>query len=119
MAAPPALGGIRDLPDNENSAEIDELARFAVEEHNKKQNTLLEFGKVLKARVQVVAGNMSFSTLSPLETPPPEQAGDQMLLHVWCSSMYEVNKSMEIASHLNLDIMLFIVMYAESNQIAK
>lgn len=36
MAAP-MLGGIKDLPENENSAEIDDLARFAVQEHNKKQ----------------------------------------------------------------------------------
>ncbi|KAM0948744.1 putative Cystatin domain-containing protein [Dioscorea sansibarensis] len=59
MAAP-QLGGIKDLPENENSAEVDDLARFAVQEHNKKQNTLLEFVKVKKARVQVVAGNMYY-----------------------------------------------------------
>ncbi|KAH7678939.1 Cystatin protein [Dioscorea alata] len=59
MAAP-VLGGIKDLPGNENSAQIDDLARFAVQEHNKKQNTLLEFVKVKRARVQVVAGNMYY-----------------------------------------------------------
>jgi hypothetical protein len=31
------LGGARDVPESQNSLEIDGLARFAVEEHNKKQ----------------------------------------------------------------------------------
>ena len=31
------LGGIRDMEGGENSLEIDSLARFAVEEHNKKE----------------------------------------------------------------------------------
>ncbi|MFS7903952.1 putative Cystatin domain-containing protein [Helianthus anomalus] len=42
---------------------IDDLARFAVDEHNKKQNTLLEFGKVLDAKEQLVAGTLYFITL--------------------------------------------------------
>jgi len=32
-----ALGGNRDVAGSQNSVEIDSLARFAVEEHNKKQ----------------------------------------------------------------------------------
>ena len=32
-----ALGGNRDVTGSQNSVEIDALARFAVEEHNKKQ----------------------------------------------------------------------------------
>jgi hypothetical protein len=31
------LGGARDVPESQNSLAIDGLARFAVEEHNKKQ----------------------------------------------------------------------------------
>ncbi|KAL6527863.1 hypothetical protein OROMI_029674 [Orobanche minor] len=38
--------------------QIEELARFAIDEHNKKQNTLLEFKKVNSAKEQVVAGKM-------------------------------------------------------------
>nr|4N6T_A Chain A, Adhiron [Populus euphratica]4N6U_A Chain A, Adhiron [Populus euphratica]6QOZ_C Chain C, Affimer binding protein [synthetic construct] len=47
----------------ENSLEIEELARFAVDEHNKKENALLEFVRVVKAKEQVVAGTMYYLTL--------------------------------------------------------
>ncbi|KAF5447636.1 hypothetical protein F2P56_033175, partial [Juglans regia] len=47
----------------ENSLEIDSLARFAVDELNKKQNTLLEFGRVVEAKQQVVSGTMYYITL--------------------------------------------------------
>nr|4TX4_A Chain A, Cysteine proteinase inhibitor [Vigna unguiculata]4TX4_B Chain B, Cysteine proteinase inhibitor [Vigna unguiculata] len=46
-----------------NSLEIDSLARFAVEEHNKKQNALLEFGRVVSAQQQVVSGTLYTITL--------------------------------------------------------
>ncbi|XXG53018.1 hypothetical protein AAC387_Pa03g1194 [Persea americana] len=58
----PLLGGVRDVPDH-NSAETEELARFAVQEHNKKANTRLEFSRVVKAKEQVVAGTMYYITL--------------------------------------------------------
>ncbi|KAK2652026.1 hypothetical protein Ddye_011882 [Dipteronia dyeriana] len=52
------LGGVHDCKGSQNSAEIESLARFAVQEHNKKQNAVLEFGRVLKAKEQVVAGTL-------------------------------------------------------------
>ncbi|RDY04910.1 hypothetical protein CR513_11305 [Mucuna pruriens] len=58
-----AVGDPRDVPGNQNSVEIDGLARFAVEEHNKKQNALLEFGRVLSVKQQVVAGTLHIITL--------------------------------------------------------
>nr|AAZ98791.1 cystatin [Medicago sativa] len=57
------LGGVRDVPGNQNSLAIDGLARFAVEEHNKKQNALLEFSRVISAKEQVVAGTIHHITL--------------------------------------------------------
>nr|5ELU_A Chain A, SUMO-Affirmer-S2B3 [synthetic construct] len=48
-----AATGVRAVPGNENSLEIEELARFAVDEHNKKENALLEFVRVVKAKEQV------------------------------------------------------------------
>ncbi|XP_076934929.1 cysteine proteinase inhibitor A-like [Bidens hawaiensis] len=53
-------GGITGV---ENSAEIDELARFAIDEHNKKESASLEFGKVIEAKQQVVQGTMYYITL--------------------------------------------------------
>jgi hypothetical protein len=61
------LGGVRDSPGSENSVEIDALARFAVDEHNKKQNALLEFGRVVKAREQTVAGVLHHLTLEAID----------------------------------------------------
>ncbi|KAI4304769.1 hypothetical protein MLD38_040240 [Melastoma candidum] len=60
MAAP---GGIVEVKGIENSLEVDGLARFAVEEHNKKKNAMLEFVKVLNTKKQVVAGTMHHITL--------------------------------------------------------
>ncbi|KAK4278823.1 hypothetical protein QN277_016618 [Acacia crassicarpa] len=56
-------GGIEDVSGCQNSLAIDSLARFAVEDYNKKQNALLEFGKVVSAKEQVVAGTMYYITL--------------------------------------------------------
>ncbi|CAL1377025.1 unnamed protein product [Linum trigynum] len=58
-AATPTLGGVRDSPaGSANSAEIEGLARFAVDEHNKKQNAVVEFLRVVEAKEQVVAGTL-------------------------------------------------------------
>jgi uncharacterized membrane protein YkoI len=57
------LGGPRDVPGSQNSLQIDSLARFAVEEHNKKQNALLEFARVISAKEQTVAGTLHHITL--------------------------------------------------------
>ncbi|KAJ1384124.1 Proteinase inhibitor I25, cystatin, conserved site [Sesbania bispinosa] len=52
------LGGPRAVAGSQNSLEIDNLARFAIEEHNKKQNALLEFARVVSATQQVVSGTL-------------------------------------------------------------
>nr|AAY57864.1 cysteine proteinase inhibitor [Zea mays subsp. parviglumis]AAY57868.1 cysteine proteinase inhibitor [Zea mays subsp. parviglumis] len=56
-------GGIKDVPGNENDLHLQELARFAVDEHNKKANALLGFEKLVKAKTQVVAGTMYYLTI--------------------------------------------------------
>ncbi|XP_047317470.1 cysteine proteinase inhibitor A-like [Impatiens glandulifera] len=60
------VGGIRE-GNSANNLEIDSLARFAVEEHNKKSNSLLEFGKVVNVKEQVVAGTVYHITLEALD----------------------------------------------------
>ncbi|XP_004307209.1 PREDICTED: cysteine proteinase inhibitor 12 [Fragaria vesca subsp. vesca] len=53
------LGGIGDSPaGSENSLETEALGRFAVDDHNQKQNGMLEFVRVVKAKEQVVAGTL-------------------------------------------------------------
>ncbi|KAL0911535.1 hypothetical protein M5K25_019683 [Dendrobium thyrsiflorum] len=61
------LGGVRDVENNQNSVEIEELARFAVDEHNKKENALLEFARVVKAKEQTVAGTLHHLTLEAID----------------------------------------------------
>ncbi|KAL2518510.1 Cysteine proteinase inhibitor 6 [Abeliophyllum distichum] len=61
------LGGLRDST-TQNSLEIDTLARFAVDEHNKKENALLELARVVKAREQVVSGTLHHLTLEVIDS---------------------------------------------------
>ncbi|KAI7738777.1 hypothetical protein M8C21_021074 [Ambrosia artemisiifolia] len=55
--------GVLKNSSSSNSTDIDSLARFAVEEHNKKQNALLKLARVIKAQEQVVAGTLHHLTL--------------------------------------------------------
>ncbi|XP_062196218.1 cysteine proteinase inhibitor 12-like [Phragmites australis] len=50
-----------------NSAEADGIARFAVDEHNKRENVLLEFVRVVEAKEQVVTGTLHHLTLEAIE----------------------------------------------------
>ncbi|KAL9239909.1 hypothetical protein vseg_014181 [Gypsophila vaccaria] len=61
------LGGVRESHATANDAEIESLARFAVDEHNKRQNAILEFGRVLKAKEQTVAGIVHHFTIEAVE----------------------------------------------------
>ncbi|CAH8371548.1 unnamed protein product [Eruca vesicaria subsp. sativa] len=61
------VGGVHDIPGNQNSGEIESLARFAIQEHNNKENKVLEFNKIVRAREQVVAGTMYYLTLEANE----------------------------------------------------
>ncbi|XP_073016630.1 cysteine proteinase inhibitor 6 [Primulina eburnea] len=61
------LGGVRESSNSENSAEIENIARFAVQENNKKENSLFELARVVKAKEQVVAGTMHHLTLEILD----------------------------------------------------
>ncbi|KAJ8493839.1 hypothetical protein OPV22_015560 [Ensete ventricosum] len=61
------VGGLKESEGSQNSAEIEELARFAVDEHNKKENALLEFARVVKAKEQVVAGTLHHLTVEAID----------------------------------------------------
>ncbi|GAU21658.1 hypothetical protein TSUD_251420 [Trifolium subterraneum] len=52
------LGGTTEVEYTQNNVEIDNLALFAVQEHNIKQNGVLEFVRVLSAKKQVVSGTL-------------------------------------------------------------
>ncbi|KAL8210235.1 hypothetical protein R6Q57_006967 [Mikania cordata] len=54
------VGGITGV---DNTPEIESFAKFAVEEHNKKENAKLEYVKVIETKQQVVQGVMYYITL--------------------------------------------------------
>ncbi|KAK9735889.1 hypothetical protein RND81_04G235400 [Saponaria officinalis] len=56
-------GSITEITGSTNSLEIDNLAKFAIDEHNKKENAMLELKKVVKVKEQVVAGTMYYITM--------------------------------------------------------
>ncbi|KAL6009865.1 Cysteine proteinase inhibitor 6 [Asimina triloba] len=60
------VGGVRDSS-NQNSLDLEQLARYAVDEENKKQNSLLEFSRLVSAKEQVVAGTMHILTIEVTE----------------------------------------------------
>lgn len=64
-----ALGGKHAVHGSENSLEIEELGRFAIQHHNiqRKEKGLLSFGRVVKVDQQVVAGTMYHLTLEAKE----------------------------------------------------
>jgi len=64
---PVVVGGVRDVAGTQNSAEIESIGRFAVDEHNKKENALLTLARVVKAKEQVVAGKMYHLTLEAID----------------------------------------------------
>ncbi|XVF69464.1 hypothetical protein PTKIN_Ptkin11bG0084300 [Pterospermum kingtungense] len=61
------VGGISEVEGNANSLEIENLARFAVDEHNKKENSMLEYKKVVNVKQQVVSGMMYYITLEAVD----------------------------------------------------
>ncbi|KAK8598192.1 hypothetical protein V6N13_095580 [Hibiscus sabdariffa] len=70
-----ALGGISQAEGSANSVEFENLARFAVDEHNKKENALLQFKKVTNVKQQVVSGTL-ISSLLAMPPLPLEVTGD-------------------------------------------
>ncbi|KAJ8511037.1 hypothetical protein OPV22_001471 [Ensete ventricosum] len=60
-------GGIYDSG-SQNSPEVEELARFAIDEHNKKSNATLELVGVVKVKEQVVSGKIYYLTLEAKES---------------------------------------------------
>lgn len=78
------LGGLHDShSSNQNTADIDNLARFAIQEHNKKENTLFEFVRVVKAQEQVVAGTLHHITLEAVDAGKKKLYEAKVLVKPW------------------------------------
>ncbi|XP_078445320.1 cysteine proteinase inhibitor-like [Wolffia australiana] len=78
------LGGVGPaLSGAENSLEIDQLGRFAVEEFNKHENGLLEFSRVVTARKQVVSGIMHHLSIEVKEGSEKKLYDAKILVQEW------------------------------------
>ncbi|KAH7511703.1 cysteine proteinase inhibitor 12 [Ziziphus jujuba] len=79
------LGGIHDCRGSHNTAEIQALARFAVQQHNSQKNALLEFARVVKAREQVVAGKIYDLTLEAMDAGQKKLYEAKVWVKPWMS----------------------------------
>ncbi|CAN8317751.1 unnamed protein product [Cochlearia groenlandica] len=77
------LGGVHDIQGNQNSEDLQSLARFAVQEHNNRENKVLEFKKIVKARQQVVAGTMYHLTLEANEAGQTKNFDAKIWVKLW------------------------------------
>jgi len=76
-------GRIHDCKGFQNSAEIVSIGQFAIEEHNKNENTFLEFAKVVKAKEQVVAGKMYHLTLEAIDAGKKQMYEAKVWVKPW------------------------------------
>merc|ERR1712100_299608 len=86
------VGGVTEVGGSQNSVEIDGLAHFAVDEHNKKQNTLLQFQKVVNSKQQVVSGTVYYITLEATDGGHKKVYEAKIWEKAW-SYLNNVNKS--------------------------
>ncbi|GKC80534.1 cystatin B [Tanacetum coccineum] len=95
------LGGVRNST-SANSNEIDDLARFAVDQYNKQQNKILKLARVVKAQEQVVAGTLHHLTLEV------DDAEDKKiyLAKIWVKP-WENFKEMQDFNHIHILIHAF------------
>ncbi|XP_021901111.1 cysteine proteinase inhibitor A-like [Carica papaya] len=61
------IGGLQDVEGDANNLEYQELARFAVDEHNKKTNAMLQFKRVVNVKQAVVEGLKYCITLEAVD----------------------------------------------------
>lgn len=100
------LGGISEVQPEQNSAEIEDLGRFAVEEHNKKENALLHFSRVVKAKQQVVSGILHHITLEVIEEGQKKLYEAKVWVQSWLNSkkLHEFNPVSGSPSITNADL---------------
>lgn len=57
------VGGREDIPGAQNDVKLEDLAKYAVDQHNSQQNSDLQFVRLVSAQQQVVAGVMYYLVL--------------------------------------------------------
>jgi len=102
----PVAGGIRDSVGMQNSAEIESMGRFAVDEHNKKENAILEFARVAKAKEQLVAGKMYHLTLEAIDAGKREIYEAKVWVKPWLNfkQLQEFKRTCDGHSYISADL---------------
>ncbi|XP_010491969.1 PREDICTED: cysteine proteinase inhibitor 1-like [Camelina sativa] len=90
------VGGTRDVDLNANDLQVESLARFAVDEHNKNENVTLEYKRLLGAKTQVVAGTMHHLTVEVADGETKKVYEAKVLEKAW-----ENLKQLESFNHLH------------------
>ncbi|CAA0402154.1 Cystatin domain [Arabidopsis suecica] len=90
------VGGVRDIDANANDLQVESLARFAVDEHNKNENLTLEYKRLLGAKTQVVAGTMHHLTVEVADGETNKVYEAKVLEKAW-----ENLKQLESFNHLH------------------
>ncbi|XP_066306090.1 cysteine proteinase inhibitor 12-like [Miscanthus floridulus] len=100
------LGGVKDNPAAANSAESDGLGRFAVDEHNKRENALLEFVRVVEAKEQVVAGTLHHLTVEAIESGKKKLYEAKVWVKPWLNfkELQEFSHKGEATTFTNADL---------------
>ncbi|KAK6787925.1 hypothetical protein RDI58_016450 [Solanum bulbocastanum] len=76
------VGGLVDVP-FENKVEFDDLARFAVQDYNQKNDSSLEFKKVLNVKQQIVAGIIYYIKFEATEGGKKKEYEAKILMRKW------------------------------------
>ncbi|CAE6097529.1 unnamed protein product [Arabidopsis arenosa] len=90
------VGGVRDIDANANDLQVESLARFAVDEHNKNENLTLEYRRLIGAKTQVVAGTMHHLTVEVADGETKKVYEAKVLEKAW-----ENLKQLESFNHLH------------------
>jgi hypothetical protein len=79
------LGGKTEVPAAANDLEVEELANYAVNEHNNQSNSVekLTFSKVVSAHKQVVQGTMYYLVIEVTEDNKPKEYEAKVWVKPW------------------------------------
>ncbi|KAF8009976.1 hypothetical protein BT93_J0835 [Corymbia citriodora subsp. variegata] len=100
------LGGVHESRGAENSVEVEILGRFAVDEHNSKENGLLEFARVVKAHEQVVAGTLHHLTIEAVDAGKKKLYEAKVWVKPWLNSkeLQEFKHAGDVPSFTSSDL---------------
>ncbi|XP_027155299.1 cysteine proteinase inhibitor-like [Coffea eugenioides] len=100
------LGGSHGYRGDQSNGEIESIGRFAVQEHNKKENALLEFGRVIKAKEQVVAGKLYHLTLEAIDAGKKQIYEAKVWVKPWMNfkKLEEFRHTIDIPSFTTSDL---------------